>query len=74
MNTIFNERRAVLVDGQTHIDFTDISNSIRQGLLLQNRTGTRSAVEHMKALRVPGNVIARVLSGGHMRADDWGPR
>lgn len=74
MNTIFTERRAVLVDGQTHIDFTDISDAIRQGLLLQNRTGTRSAVEHMKALRVPGNVIGRVLSGGHMRAVDWGPR
>jgi hypothetical protein len=73
MPTLITERRSNQVDEAHPVDSSHISNAIRQGLLLQNRTGTRSAVECMKALNVPGSVIGRVLSGGTMRAADWGP-
>jgi hypothetical protein len=73
MKTLLTERRSTLGEDALHVNLSDISNAIRQGLLLQNRTGTRSAVEHMKALKIPGSVIGRVLSGGAMRAEDWGP-
>jgi len=73
MDTLITERRSNQGAEAHPIDSSHISNVIRQGLLLQNRTGTRSAVERMKALNVPGSVIGRVLSGGTMRAADWGP-
>jgi len=46
------------------------SNVVRQGLHLQRLSGTLSAVEHLKAHRVPSSVISRVLSGGASRGDD----
>ena len=73
MGTLTTERRSNQGDEAHMTGSSDISNAIRQDLLSQNRTGTRSAVERMKALDVPGSVIGRVLSGGTMRATDWGP-
>jgi len=73
MGTLTTERRSNQSNEAHLTSSSDISNAIRQGLLLQNRIGTRSAVERMKVLDVPGSVIGRVLSGGTMRATDWDP-
>ena len=70
MNTTHAERRASL-EAEAHPAAHDVSNAIKHGLLLQGRTGTLSAVEHLKAHKVPGSVIGRVLSGGAMRIEDW---
>ena len=70
MNTTHAERRASLEADPAHPATHDVSNAIRHGLLLQGRTGTLSAVEHLKAHKVPGTVIGRVLSGGAMRIED----
>jgi hypothetical protein len=71
MNTTHAERRTGVDADTAHPAAHDISNAIRQGLILQGRTGTLSAVEHLKAHKVPGSVIGRVLSGGAMRIEDW---
>ena len=71
MNTTHAERRASLEVDPVHPAAHNVSNAIKHGLLLQGRTGTLSAVEHLKAHKVPGSVIGRVLSGGAMRIEDW---
>ena len=72
MKTTLAERRTRLDEDAGFAASPDISNVIQHGLLLQGRTGTLSAVEHLKAHKVPGSVIGRVLSGGAMRIEDWG--
>lgn len=53
MNTLITGRRSSQGDEVHPVYISHISNAIRQSLFLQNRTGTRSAVERMKALNVP---------------------
>lgn len=43
---------------------------VQAGIVLQAQAGTISAVEYLKSHDVAGAVIARVLSGGHRRAED----
>lgn len=43
---------------------------VRTGIVLQAQAGTISAIEYLKSQGVAGAVIARVLSGGHLRAED----
>jgi hypothetical protein len=72
MNTTLVERRVSLAHDPAYVDSDYISHALQHGLVLQGRAGTLSAVEYLKAHEVPGSVIGRVLSGGSMRAKDWG--
>lgn len=46
------------------------AEAVRQAILLQTCIGTPGAVEYLKAHRVNGQVISRVLSGGNVREGD----
>lgn len=64
MDTSQTERRAAAPDMETEADI------VQKGILLQATLGTIAAVEFLKSQGITGDIIARVLSGEHVRAED----
>lgn len=70
METLLFERRKPQQPAAAGAAPIELEHLVRQAVVLQAAFGTRGAVEYMKAHRVQGAVIGRVLSGGAIRALD----
>jgi hypothetical protein len=70
MDTLITDRRATGPYGDAHFPQSDASRVVQQGLLIQARLGTISAVEFLKANDVGSVVIQRVLTSQQVRAND----
>jgi len=68
MNVQSLERRAQ--PGSSSDEGQTTADIVRLGLAVQELTGTVSAIEFLKANRISGAVIQRVLSGTAVRAGD----
>lgn len=70
MTTPTIDRRAAGPVADAASSESDATRIVQQGLLIQACLGTIGAVEFLKAHRIDGAVIQRVLTGGHIRAGD----
>lgn len=70
METLLLERRKPRQAAAGSTIPIELEHLVRQAILMQSAVGTRGAVEYMKAHRIHGAVIGRVLSGGAIRALD----
>jgi hypothetical protein len=68
MNACHVERR--LQNPENTPDSMLVTTIVQQGLLVQQSTGTVSAIEYLQRNAVHGAVIHRVLSGNALRTDD----
>lgn len=70
METLLIERRKPRQPAAGSAIPIELEHLVRQAIVLQAAVGTRGAVEYMKAHRIHGALISRVLSGGAIRAQD----
>lgn len=70
MKDLQHNRRAQVPAGAADTLTIEAEEIVRQGLLVQAASGTRSAIEFLKANDIDGAVIGRVLAGGPLRGED----
>lgn len=74
MDKLHNERRGSRAVPSPSSHQIHVDQLVRQAVLIQASVGTLGAVEYLKANRIYGEVIGRVLAGGAIRREDQASR
>lgn len=70
METLQVDRRKLPSSACESSNLSEHAHLVTQAIVLQASIGTLGAVEYMKAHKIQGAVIGRVLSGGAIREKD----